>query len=206
MNFDGAREANRFAGQPLDAGSESQVVTLNSFGINEGFPTKGFASAQFALKVSGNNAGLYTWSGSQSWVSVNASGVVTFTGVGTGDEVTITGVPKSGLGDNLEYKFKLKDWFTNKGNQTMTWSTANMTCTLPSRSELSRQQKVRDIGSLYSEWGDMSTYDGSGFVGNRYWASEQSSGGTHYHVNLGNGVIYNYNGTNSHYVVCRQGL
>lgn len=30
MDLDGTREANRFAGQPLDAGTERQIVTLNA--------------------------------------------------------------------------------------------------------------------------------------------------------------------------------
>lgn len=47
---------------------------------------------------------------------------------------------------------------------------------------------------------------GSGFVGNNYWTSEQNSDGNHYNVNLDNGNINSNNDTNSHYVVCRQGV
>ncbi len=55
-------------------------------------------------------------------------GVVTFTGQGDGSEVTITGKRKEGGSSYIEYKFKLKKWFTNMGSKTMTWEDAKKAC------------------------------------------------------------------------------
>ncbi|HGM5308653.1 TPA: hypothetical protein ACKQJM_003188 [Serratia marcescens] len=104
-------------------------VSVNGhvFARDAGFPTTGFKGAQFTLVVDGGNASDYTWSSTASWVTV-ADGVVTFTNKGDGNEVTITGQLKADGGKVIEYKFKLKKWFTNLGEKTMTWSEAKSAC------------------------------------------------------------------------------
>ena len=77
---------------------------------------------------------------------------------------------------------------------------------LPTREELTKGEGIRAVGSLWSEWGDMGNYPGSGFVSHYYWTSEQNSVGYHYLVYLSYGYVYSYDDTSSVYVVCRQDL
>ncbi|HID8211414.1 hypothetical protein QP585_24125 [Serratia ureilytica] len=92
------------------------------------FPTTGFLRACFSLIPPNGDATHYTWTASATWVTMGENGIATFTGKGDNSEVTITGTPKSGQGGRVEYRFRLKKWFTNLGNQTMTWAEANQAC------------------------------------------------------------------------------
>ncbi|MGP3146713.1 hypothetical protein [Serratia bockelmannii] len=89
------------------------------------FPTTGFEGACFTLIPPGGNAGQYNWAANVSWVTMGSDGTAKFTSKGDGSEVIITGTPKSGEGVRVEYRFRLKKWFTNLGQQTMTWAEAN---------------------------------------------------------------------------------
>ncbi|HBC5194890.1 TPA: hypothetical protein KEU15_002601, partial [Serratia marcescens] len=136
------------------------------FGADAGFPTTGFAGAKFTFELKEGKAADYTWSSSAPWVSVNDNGEVSFTGQGNGQRVTLTGTAKSG-GGAITYSFQLKRWFTNKGDQAMTWSKANMTCRLPKASEVANSRTLeilgggtpiltgptRVVGNLWGEWG-----------------------------------------------------
>ncbi|BEN08190.1 hypothetical protein SMETH9_35160 [Serratia marcescens] len=92
------------------------------------FPTTGFTGACFTLIPPNGDAAQYTWTASATWVKMDDKGTATFTGKGDNSEVTITGTPKSGQGGRVEYRFRLKKWFTNLGNKTMTWAEANRAC------------------------------------------------------------------------------
>ncbi|KFL01234.1 hypothetical protein DP21_4532 [Serratia marcescens] len=101
----------------------------------------------------------------------------------------------------------------------MTWSAANTYCTNQGASLATRlqlggpqlttgQYNVRGtVGSLWSEWGDVSTYTGSGFPsGGLTWTSEVGSSGHHYYVDLTTGNVSDFYDSSSLYVACRQGL
>ncbi|MBH2718122.1 hypothetical protein I5Q16_24630 [Serratia marcescens] len=92
------------------------------------FPTTGFLHACFSLTPPNGDATQYTWTASATWVTMGENGMATFTGKGDNSEVTITGTPKSGQGGRVEYRFRLKKWFTNLGSQTMIWEAANQAC------------------------------------------------------------------------------
>ncbi|KFF76271.1 hypothetical protein IY40_25110 [Serratia marcescens] len=92
------------------------------------FPTTGFLHACFSLIPPNGDATQYTWIASATWVTMGENGRATFTGKGDNSEVTIIGTPKSGQGGRVEYRFRLKKWFTNLGSQTMTWEAANQAC------------------------------------------------------------------------------
>lgn len=92
------------------------------------FPTTGFTGACFSLIPPNGDATQYTWTANATWVTMDDKGMATFTGKGDNSEVTIIGTPKSGLGGRVEYRFRLKKWFTNLGNKTMTWAEANRAC------------------------------------------------------------------------------
>lgn len=92
------------------------------------FPTTGFLHACFSLIPPNGDATKYTWTASATWVTMGENGMATFTGKGDNSEVTIIGTPKSGQGGRVEYRFRLKKWFTNLGSQTMTWEEANQAC------------------------------------------------------------------------------
>lgn len=90
-------------------------VTVNgyTFAKDAGFPTTGFTGANFTLNVTDGSASDFTWTSDASWLTVT-DGVVTFTGTGTGDKVTVTGTPSSGQRKIIKYSFTLKSWFINR--------------------------------------------------------------------------------------------
>jgi adhesin/invasin len=184
-------------------------VNGHRFSADAGFPTMGFNKAKFTLELKEGKASDYTWSSSAPWVVVNDNGEVSFTGQGTGQRVTLTGTAKNG-GSAIGYSFQLKHWFTNKGSQTMTWSEADMSCTLPTISQLSNGYshiQTRAIGSLWSEWGDLTQYDDSGFASkSNYWALEERISGNHHVVLLSTGEVSSSGEGTPQYVACRQGF
>ncbi|ALL39855.1 hypothetical protein B9T65_05730 [Serratia marcescens] len=118
-------EINIFA--PVPVSPKEVSVNGYTFAHDAGFPTTGFRGAQFTLVLNDGKASDYNWESSAAWVKVT-DGVVTFTGQGDGSEVTITGKRKEGGSSYIEYKFKLKKWFTNMGSKTMTWEDAKKAC------------------------------------------------------------------------------
>lgn len=152
------------------------VVNGMTFGPTSGFPTTGFIGAQFTVTLNNGTASDFNWSSDKSWVSVN-NGVVTFNGNGDSNRVTVTATPKDG-GVPLKYSFSLKKWFINYGTTYLS-KLAAMNDYCKSRgavhsllSDLSYGKNIRGTGSLYSEWGNVSKYNGSGFMADLYWSSE----------------------------------
>ncbi|WP_447870675.1 hypothetical protein [Serratia fonticola] len=196
----------------LTVASEFTGISVNghTFGMTEGFPSTGFTGAKFALSVPGV-ASDYTWdNGGSSWVTVDDSGNVAFTAKGNSTPVTITATPKGG-GAPLTYTFSVNTWFINNGSTRMPWSDASNWCTAqgltqPTRGDMSMGSAVRGLGSLFSEWGSMGNYSGSGFVNDFYWTSELSSSDNRHLVLLSNGVVGSDYDTSAYYVACRQGL
>ncbi|MBQ0956127.1 inverse autotransporter beta domain-containing protein [Serratia symbiotica] len=193
-------------------------ISVNSyiFKPDEGFPTTGFEKATFTLELSNGNASDYIWASNASWISVR-NGEVTFTGKATGDKVTITGTPKNGAGTEITYTFTLKEWYISNDGTKMTWSNAAAYCSnqtgysQPTVEQLNGNASHDDgtrgtLGALWSEWGFISGYSGSDFVGLNHWTSEQASSGQHYYVSLGEGDVYRQSDTGTNYVVCRQRL
>ncbi|MCS3490721.1 Ig-like domain-containing protein [Enterobacter sp. SLBN-59] len=195
---------------------ESTTLAVNgaTFAASSHFPTTGFTGAKFQVLLSGSasNNSNYNWSADQGWVSVDASGNVSFTGTATSGTktVTITATPKAG-GAPLTYTFTVSKWFVNNRNNTMNWGTADEYCSfrggLPTVADLTSVGSTRGVGSLWAEWGRLDTaYSGSGFLGSLYWTSADNGAGYYYYVNLGNGGVgYSYD-TSGIYVVCRQDL
>ncbi|MCS3490694.1 inverse autotransporter beta domain-containing protein [Enterobacter sp. SLBN-59] len=195
---------------------ESTTLAVNgaTFAASSHFPTTGFTGAKFQVLLSGSasNNSNYNWSADQGWVSVDASGNVSFTGTATSGTktVTITATPKAG-GAPLTYTFTVSKWFVNNRNNTMNWGTADEYCSfrggLPTVADLTSVGSTRGVGSLWAEWGrPAGAYSGSGFLGSLYWTSADNGAGYYYYVNLGNGGVgYSYD-TSGIYVVCRQDL
>ncbi|MBH2988188.1 hypothetical protein I5Q25_08860 [Serratia ureilytica] len=92
------------------------------------FPTTGFTGACFTLIPPNGDAAQYNWHSSAGWVTIADNGTVTFKDKGNSQEVILTGTPKSGQGRRVEYRFRLKKWFTTLGNKTMSWEAANQAC------------------------------------------------------------------------------
>ncbi|EBY2753813.1 hypothetical protein DVF53_24875 [Salmonella enterica subsp. enterica serovar Kottbus] len=196
------------------------------------FPTTGFKGAAFTIVPSGgaDAAVDYTWSADASWVSVTSKAVVTFTGTGTGDKVTITGTPKYEGLKTIVFSFTLKSWFivNTNGGKNLKWSEASSYCQgqagyeQPWSEELSYHPfgsstatADRRTGSLWNEWGDLRNYPGAGFSTNYLWARDptSSSGGYNYYVSLyvPNGFLGSTYGDmdntiSIHSAVCRRSL
>lgn len=186
-----------------------------NFSTSSGFPTTGFKGASFQLRM--NNVTTWNedfiWSTSQpAWTSVDSVGNVTFTGIATTavKSVTITATPKGGGASARTFSFTLGAWFTSNGSAAANWSTANGFCS--TRGGLATTQQLRangtrgTLGGVWSEWGNMGNYPGSGFLGSTYWSSEIRGASDHYNASLLNGVVaYDWDYVN-YYVVCRVGL
>ncbi|MBF7997452.1 Ig-like domain-containing protein [Rahnella laticis] len=199
-------------------------ITVNghTFAVTDGFPTTGFNQAKFALALNGT-ASNYTWATNQpAAVGVDNSGNVTMIGEPAGS-VLVTATPKGG-GTPATYNFNVKKWFESNDGTMMPWSAASTYCS--SRSEglttlnnltsgyptgTGAVPATRGLGNLWSEWGDMAQYSGSGFSTNYYyWAtdSEVIAGYTIYNtVDLSNGSAnFAQNGGNNAKVVCMKEL
>ncbi|MGU3619796.1 Ig-like domain-containing protein, partial [Enterobacter bugandensis] len=199
--------------------SISTQVNTHTFAVNSEngtFPTTGFAGASFTLvPKNGASAANYTWASDASWVTVT-NGVVTFTGKGTGNRVTITGTPGNNQGKIIKYSFALNAWFINHSSTTLNWPDAGAYCSSQGYSQPTVAQMTlhsghtatfaRGAGALWNEWGDLTSYSGAGFSGAGYWSSEQALIGSNYSVNLTYGDILSYSDSYQNFVVCRQGL
>ncbi|HGM7715679.1 TPA: hypothetical protein ACKQJM_003186, partial [Serratia marcescens] len=150
------------------------LVNGYEFAHDAGFPTTGFKGAKFTLILdNGAEASDYKWESSVGWVKVE-NGVVQFNGQGNGEEVTIVGRNRENGIAMVEYKFRLKRWFDNMGDTSMTYKEALTHGRLPSRYELAESTRHsgeayivdRDIGALYNEWGtlDADSYPDAGWM------------------------------------------
>ncbi|UUR73847.1 invasin domain 3-containing protein [Enterobacter asburiae] len=201
-------------------GSTTILVNGATFGVNDGFPRNGFVGAEFQIAVSGNatNNSSYDWSvKGASWVGVDSSGKVSFSGTGTSNEVTILATPKTG-GSPLSYTFRLNTWFINNGSIKLTAAEADAFCAAqpggyatPSYKQMTNAPSLNSngtrsaTGQLWSEWGNMSVYP-KPWIGNNYWASEVSGSGR-YGVNLNSFGRVQYNTlTVGQFVACSKGL
>jgi len=227
---DGSKTSEAYAITAEDEAPASINTHVNPYSFTqtseEGtFPTTGFTGATFTIVPKDNKSATdYTWAANASWVSVT-DGVVTFTGKGVRDKVTVTGTPSSGQGKIIKYSFTLKSWFIHNGStQAEWWSVANAYCSSQSGYSLATLAQLtndqwRGFGgegpyratneALWSEWGDILRYEGAGFPGRSYWSSDEkygSSSSSHYYVGMNwGGVSYIADGA-SHYVMCRQSL
>ncbi|MBV8041779.1 invasin domain 3-containing protein [Pluralibacter sp.] len=180
------------------------------------FPQTGFPGAEFRLVIDGDasNNSSYDWDKSQGWLTVDASGNVSFTGTPAGatKTVVITATPKiPGLAAQ-SYTFTLQKWFTNMEDTTRQHWELDLAAT-PATGELTNSTNVLspssaqlktvnlptrgELGILWSEWGALSFYSTAGFVSgdSRYWTDTDHPSTTMYDkVSLETGDVYN--GTN----------
>ncbi|PKH18415.1 invasin, partial [Enterobacterales bacterium CwR94] len=211
-------ESNAYVVTEPVAAIKDVKVNGHTFAKNDGFPTTGFKGAEFTLAISSGSASDYDWVSDAPWISVN-DGVVRFTGEGTKNKVTLTGTPKSGVGEPIKYSFTLKSWFKSNGLAFISWSDAAAYCAVqPDYSQPTVQQlnglvsvdqegiggTRGTLGGLWSEWGDLSQYKSSDIVGDSFWSSEHEKGDNYYYVYLNDGRTYS--GSVKNYVVCRKSL
>lgn len=177
-------------------------ITVNAvtFDTSSGFPSTGFDKASFTLNIGGGKSNTdYNWTSSARWVVVQGQGLVQFSGQGSGEMVTITAAPKSGVGQSYAYYFSLKSWFyfdtalTDRANAESICSTRGMS--LPATSEMTNALGVRvngtrvPYGPLWSEWGSLETYSEAISSTDMNFSSEYNST-TSYLVRLTSGWIY----------------
>ncbi|HHJ3135860.1 inverse autotransporter beta domain-containing protein [Citrobacter meridianamericanus] len=190
-------------------------VNGTTFGLREEVPTTGFTGAEFTLTLSEGAASDYDWkSSASSWSPVDSRGKVRFISKGDASPVTITATPKEG-GTPMTYTFSVGSWFTNSGSATMEIDKAYVYCSasgtqVPNLAQLTKGKDQRGAGSLWSEWGSMGNYPGSGFMDVFYWTSSIEATGAadirHYVVNLEDGFSIVDLGGISIFALCSQGL
>lgn len=157
----------------------------------QNFRPQALKGAVFTLKLDGGKPSGFTWTSDARWVSVT-DGVVEFTGIGTGDKVTITGTPTSGQGNPITFSFTLNLWLTDMQIAT-SYVTAVGVCSnrglkLPSASDVSNVTSssgisTRSRGNAYGEWGNFDAY--SPDWQQIYWTSIAGPEGGHKKIFLG---------------------
>ncbi|EPA1353563.1 inverse autotransporter adhesin IatC [Escherichia coli] len=162
---------------------ESLSVNGAKFRATDGFPETGFDGAKFTLLLTHNMKNTdYNWTAGIYGINVDSNGEVTLS-VLIRSEVTITGKPKNGKGNDVVFKFKIKKWFTSLGaTSSNTWDIINTSCSygqMPSSLELAQRPSggvvPRKVGTLWGEYGNLKTY-GNAFSGTDYWTSTQLMG------------------------------
>ncbi|EHM3871145.1 Ig-like domain-containing protein [Escherichia coli] len=164
---------------------EVELLSVNGvkFRATDGFPETGFDGAKFTLLLTHNMKNTdYNWTAGIYGINVDSNGEVTLS-VLIRSEVTITGKPKNGKGNDVVFKFKIKKWFTSLGaTSSNTWDIINTSCSygqVPSSLELAQRPSggvvPRKVGTLWGEYGNLKTY-GNAFSGTDYWTSTQLMG------------------------------
>ncbi|HAX4990530.1 TPA: hypothetical protein JZF92_003795, partial [Escherichia coli] len=162
---------------------ESLSVNGVRFRATDGFPETGFDGAKFTLLLTHNMRNTdYNWTAGIYGINVDSNGEVTLSLL-IRSEVTITGKPKNGKGNDVVFKFKIKKWFTSLGAASSnTWDIINASCSygqMPSSLELAQRPSggvvPRKVGTLWGEYGNLKTY-GNAFSGTDYWTTTQLSG------------------------------
>ena len=161
-------------------------VVVDSLSVNgaifraiDGFPETGFDGAKFTLVLTHNMKNTdYDWTAGIYGINVNNNGEVTIS-LPLNSEITITGKPKDGKGNNVVFKFKMKKWFTSLGAASNnTWDIINASCNsygqVASSLELAQRPSSgvvpRKVGTLWGEYGNLKAY-GSTFSSTDYWTS-----------------------------------
>ncbi|EOX7804703.1 TPA: inverse autotransporter IatD [Escherichia coli] len=193
-------------------------VTANNHTFSTAkFPSEGFAGAYYTLNNDNFEAGKtvddYMFSSSQSWVSVDASGKVSFANIGDQTSVTISAVPRQG-GTTYQTLIKLKGWWVNNGNHTNIWLAANALChakndgyNLPDITHLTSGENKRTQGSLYGEWGNVGAFSSnSQFTQGAYWTSESDDYNRHYYVQMLTGMTGSDADSSPQLTACRKSL
>ncbi|EPE2977452.1 inverse autotransporter adhesin IatC [Escherichia coli] len=162
---------------------ESLSVNGVRFRATDGFPETGFDGAKFTLLLTNNMRNTdYNWTAGIYGINVDSNGEVTLSLL-IRSEVTITGKPKNGKGNDVVFKFKIKKWFTSLGAASSnTWDIINASCSygqMPSSLELAQRPSggvvPRKVGTLWGEYGNLKTY-GNAFSGTDYWTTTQLLG------------------------------
>ncbi len=162
---------------------ESLSVNGVKFRATDGFPETGFDGAKFTLLLTHNMKNTdYNWTAGIYGINVDSNGEVTLS-VLIRSEVTITGKPKNGKGNDVVFKFKIEKWFTSLGaSSSNTWDIINTSCSygqMPSSLELAQRPSggvvPRKVGTLWGEYGNLKTY-GNAFSSTDYWTSTQLMG------------------------------
>ncbi|HFS7664350.1 TPA: inverse autotransporter adhesin EaeX/Air [Escherichia coli] len=164
---------------------EVELLSVNGvkFRATDGFPETGFDGAKFTLLLTHNMKNTdYNWTAGIYGINVDSNGEVTLS-VLIRSEVTITGKPKNGKGNDVVFKFKIKKWFTSLGaTSSNTWDIINTSCSygqMPSSLELAQRPSggvvPRKVGTLWGEYGNLKTY-GNAFSSTDYWTSTQLMG------------------------------
>ncbi|MGL6304137.1 Ig-like domain-containing protein [Aeromonas caviae] len=204
---------------PLFGEFEDISVNDFTFAVDAGFPTTGFHGAEFTLNTP-SAPSEYTWSSDVEWVSVDNGGNVRITSedhsapVRMLTPVTITAVPTSG-GAPLTYTFALRHWFfvhtysqypyESSGTTASWWcDSRDRNSRIPPVSEVSLGLRIRQVGSLFSEWGAADYFIVNDYsMGSMYWAYATSSYGRRPHVRMSDGYIGESTATLSNRVMCR---
>ncbi|EMO5717226.1 hypothetical protein RVW00_002201, partial [Enterobacter bugandensis] len=160
--------------QPFPSGT-TLAVNGHTFGIDSGFPTLAFKGAKYQIQVGGSSSS-YAWSSDKPWVNVDSSGNVVFMTKPTAKEFTVTATAN---GVSFAKTFTVANWFDGDNVFRMydsAWSYCSERGRLPSVDELTDGDYVRgQLGSLYSEWGNLAPYEGKTLYEFWHWTNTASS-------------------------------
>jgi len=202
------------SGNHTEEGEDGKVQYINipgvfsvngkNFNQDEKFPTTAFKNASFVIKLTnGESSKNYDWFSDSGVVSVS-DGVVNFNSMPSRKQaIKIWAIEKNIGAKRFMYTFSINEWFTNEEDRLFSFDEAYLYCrsqnaSLPNISDLTHEVGKRDVGSLYSEWGNMSKYKQTGFIGNGSYFS--TDGG--YYVNLNTGRVTSSSTANKGYLTC----
>ncbi|WP_270828613.1 Ig-like domain-containing protein [Aeromonas sp. Y318-1] len=192
-------------------------VSVNgaNFAAGFGFPTTGFTGAKFQLLM--NNVTTwntdYNWTTNQpGWTSVDASGIVTFTGTASTatKSVTITATPKGGASAR-NYAFVVGKWYSVSTSAIYTYTSTVTYCSgigavMPTRLGLINSNittgsvTARGLGYLWGEFGNItsSTYPSASANWTNNWTrTSDVAGSGRYFVWMSNPSVSALVSTNS---------
>ncbi|HAS8353801.1 TPA: hypothetical protein I7721_22310, partial [Vibrio vulnificus] len=192
-----------------------QYAALN--GTTGGFPTLVYndewnkKTTSFRFSAAGSDFGsssAYTWKSDQSWVSVSADGVVTFTAKPTSATKTVTITATYPGYETYTYKFTVSKWFTQVYGYS-TYPSVSQMCSsqggiIPALSDLVLDKdnaSTRNLGTLYGEWGGNAVNSGLGWS----WTSSIPDGaevGTRYTWKTASGTTDTSTENIARYKIC----
>lgn len=145
-------------------------VNGTKFSINSGFPRSGFMGARYQYYMNGTNTtdnGNYTYTSNQPWVTVNAQGLVNFSGTPTSanKNYQITIINKTNSAHIYHHTATVQDWFfASAGSLTIAQGTAACAAQSGVRASLADVHKAGSeftrlpAEKVYNEWGGWGRY------------------------------------------------
>lgn len=164
---------------------EITAISVNgeNFATDKGFPKTIFSKATFQLVMNGNvaNNTQYNWTSSYvPNVAVDNQGKVTIVYQTYGSTVKVTAKSKKFPSYTATYQFKPNLWIYSGGQSLKTALEASQICHSTDFTALIESPRATNgsrspDGTLWGEWGSLTTYDSPEWPSGNYWTKKTST-------------------------------